>query len=128
MLIHKKDNHFSIARVPIEYEVYQEVVAVDIETTLSEAVSRAHEGRPLIWKLADIFAWDIDFIRDIRPETPSRWWWRKSIEKVSLQATVILKPPFSPTKAEPAGPFSLKTKLAAAIITMKRAIPLKSHF
>ena len=67
LLIHKKDNHFSIARVPIEYEVYQEVVAVDIETTLSEAVSRAHEGRPLIWKLADIFAWDIDFIRDIRP-------------------------------------------------------------
>jgi len=67
LLIHKEDNHFSIARVPIEYEIYQEVVAVDIRTTLSEAVSRAHEGRVLSWKLADIFAWDIDFIRDIRP-------------------------------------------------------------
>ena len=67
LLIQKKDNCFSIAKVPIEYEVYQEVVAVDIETTLSEAVKRAHEGRSLTWKLSDIFAWDIDFIRDIRP-------------------------------------------------------------
>lgn len=67
LLIHKQEDDYAIARVPIEYEIRREVVSVEIQSSLSEAVSRAKEGRSLTWMLADIFAWDIDFIRDIRP-------------------------------------------------------------
>lgn len=67
LLIHKEDEAFCVERLPIEYEIRQEVVGVDIHSSLAEAVSRAGENRDLTWKLADIFAWDIDFVRDIRP-------------------------------------------------------------
>ena len=67
LLIHREADDFSISRLPIEYEIRQEVVSVDIRSTVSEAVLRSKEGHDLAWKLADIFAWDIDFIRDIRP-------------------------------------------------------------
>lgn len=67
LLIHREADDFSITRIPIEYEIRQEVVSVDIRSSLSEAMIRAEESQTLAWKLADIFAWDIDFIRDIRP-------------------------------------------------------------
>lgn len=67
LVIRKEADRFSVSRMPIEYQIRREVVSVDIRTSLAEAVKRAGEQADLTWKLSDIFAWDIDFIRDIRP-------------------------------------------------------------
>ncbi|MCG8618236.1 MAG: M23 family metallopeptidase [Desulfobacterales bacterium] len=67
LLIQKETDSFAVTKLPIEYQIRQEVVSVDIRSSLAEAVKRAGEKVDLTWKLADIFAWDIDFIRDIRP-------------------------------------------------------------
>ncbi|MCP4718305.1 MAG: M23 family metallopeptidase, partial [Desulfobacteraceae bacterium] len=67
LVIQKEMDTYSISKSPIEYEIKQETISVDIRTSLCEAVKRAGEYSSLTWKLADIFAWDIDFIRDIQP-------------------------------------------------------------
>lgn len=67
LVIQKEKESYSISKSPIEYEIKQETISVDIRTSLCEAVKRAGEYSSLTWKLADIFAWDIDFIRDIQP-------------------------------------------------------------
>jgi len=67
LVIQKEADHFSIAKIPIEYEIKEEAISVDIRKNLSTAVRKAGEYPSLTWKLADIFAWDIDFIRDIQP-------------------------------------------------------------
>ncbi|HCY84845.1 MAG TPA: peptidase M23 [Desulfobacteraceae bacterium] len=67
LLIQKDTDSFAVTKLPIEYQIRQEVVSVDIQSSLAEAVKRAKEQADLTWMLADIFAWDIDFIRDIRP-------------------------------------------------------------
>ncbi len=53
-------------RVPIEYEIRTQVVRGRVESSLFEAVSKAGETSALATALADIFAWDIDFVRDLR--------------------------------------------------------------
>ncbi len=67
LVIQKENNIFSINKMPIDYDVNLEVVSSTIAYSLFEAVRKAGEGCELAWKLSDIFAWDIDFIRDIRP-------------------------------------------------------------
>jgi murein DD-endopeptidase MepM/ murein hydrolase activator NlpD len=67
LVIQQQEDSFSISKIPIEYEIKQEVLSVDIRTSLAEAVRKAGEYSSLTWKLADIFAWDIDFMRDIQP-------------------------------------------------------------
>lgn len=67
LLISKEEGSYSITKLPIEYQIKQDVVSVDIRSSLAEAVKRAGESSELTWKLADIFAWDIDFMRDIQP-------------------------------------------------------------
>lgn len=67
LVIKKQETGFSISKLPIKYEIRREVISVDIQSSLAEGVSRIGELNSLTWKLADIFAWDIDFIRDIRP-------------------------------------------------------------
>ncbi len=67
LVILKEDYGFSVAKLPIEYDVYSEVVSGSIKYSLFEAVRRAGEQTELAIKLSDIFAWDIDFIKDIRP-------------------------------------------------------------
>jgi murein DD-endopeptidase MepM/ murein hydrolase activator NlpD len=57
---------FEISREPIIYEVRQELVRGSIRTNLFEAVAASGEQPELALALADIFAWDIDFIRDLR--------------------------------------------------------------
>jgi murein DD-endopeptidase MepM/ murein hydrolase activator NlpD len=57
---------FDIRTEPIEYDVQTAVVDGQIETSLFEAVTSEGESAVLAVKLADIFAWDVDFIRDIR--------------------------------------------------------------
>ncbi len=67
LVIHKKKDSFAISKLPIEFEVSQEVVSVEIRHSLSQAVQRAGESAALTWALADIFAWDIDFAKDVQP-------------------------------------------------------------
>jgi len=55
-----------IEKVQIEYQVETELVRSTIETSLFEAVADTGETSELAIRLADIFAWDVDFIRDIR--------------------------------------------------------------
>ncbi|WDP84355.1 MAG: M23 family metallopeptidase [Desulfobacter sp.] len=66
LVIKKQGQDYTISKQPIEYDIREEVVSVDIESSLAEAVLRAGEYSSLTWKLSDIFAWDIDFIKDIR--------------------------------------------------------------
>lgn len=67
LVIQKEKGIFSIKRTPIEYDINLEVVSATISYSLFEAVKRSGEQSELAWKLSDIFAWDINFIRDIRP-------------------------------------------------------------
>jgi len=67
LIIQKENNEFSINQVPIKYDVYLDVVSSKITSSLFEAVRKSGERSELASKLSDIFAWDIDFIRDIKP-------------------------------------------------------------
>lgn len=62
----KAEEGFQVERAPIEYEVSTERVSGTITSNLFAAVEAAGEAPELAIRLADIFAWDIDFIRDIR--------------------------------------------------------------
>jgi murein DD-endopeptidase MepM/ murein hydrolase activator NlpD len=66
LIICRDENGFEISRQPIAYEVQQELVRGSIRTNLFEAVAARDEQPELAIALADIFAWDIDFIRDVR--------------------------------------------------------------
>ena len=66
LVIQKEGDEFSLSRQPIEYDIERAVVAADIKTTLSHAMEDVGEGSSLAVKLAEIFAWDIDFLRDIK--------------------------------------------------------------
>ncbi len=66
-LIIKRDfEGFSVYKEDIKYDIEVEVVHGKIDSSLFLAVSKAGEKPALAIRLADIFAWDIDFIRDIR--------------------------------------------------------------
>jgi len=81
-LVIQRNNHtFSITRVPIDYDVSLETVSATIHSSLFEAVRRAGEESRLACKLADIFAWDIDFMRDIRPNDQFRVMVEKKYQK-----------------------------------------------
>lgn len=66
LVIQKTNNMFSITQSSIEYDVDLEVVSSVIRYSLFEAVRKSGERSELAWKLSDIFAWDIDFLRDIQ--------------------------------------------------------------
>ncbi|WDP85561.1 MAG: peptidoglycan DD-metalloendopeptidase family protein [Desulfobacter sp.] len=67
LVIQKQATHFSIDLEPIDYDIRLETVSGQIISSLFEAVRKSGEKSFLALKLADIFAWDIDFIRDLRP-------------------------------------------------------------
>lgn len=62
----KAEEGFQVERAPIEYDVRTERVSGVITSNLYAAVEAAGESPELAVRLAEIFAWDIDFIRDIR--------------------------------------------------------------
>lgn len=67
LVIEQKNQAFSIFIEPIRYDIKVAVVTATISYSLNQAVRKAGEKNELAVKLADIFAWDIDFIRDIQP-------------------------------------------------------------
>ncbi len=66
LLIRQGEEGFEILREPIPYTRQVAVVQGTITSSLFESVAETGEGPELAIALADIFAWDIDFLRDIR--------------------------------------------------------------
>ncbi len=60
------DGQFQVATQSIDYDVRTSVVDGEIRSSLFKAVTAQGEAPVLAVKLADIFAWDVDFIHDIR--------------------------------------------------------------
>jgi len=66
LIISREAETFSIEKIPIPYTTEIARVRGTIESSLFEAVTSTGESDVLAMNLADIFAWDIDFILDIR--------------------------------------------------------------
>jgi murein DD-endopeptidase MepM/ murein hydrolase activator NlpD len=66
LVVQKEKDIFLVNRLPIQYDVDIEVVSSVITSTLFDAVRKSGEKSELAQKLSDIFAWDIDFLRDIQ--------------------------------------------------------------
>ena len=66
LIISREAETFSIEKIPIPYTTETARVRGVIESSLFEAVTATGESEVLAMNLADIFAWDIDFILDIR--------------------------------------------------------------
>jgi len=67
LIIHRKDGEINIEKEKIVYDVTPpELIQGTIRSNLLEAVHKIGENQQLAFLLADIFAWDIDFIRDLR--------------------------------------------------------------
>lgn len=66
LIILQNEEGFEISRSPIPYTVEQQVINGTITSSLFGAVIATGESEALALNLADIFAWDIDFIRDIQ--------------------------------------------------------------
>jgi murein DD-endopeptidase MepM/ murein hydrolase activator NlpD len=66
LIISREADSFSIEKVPIPYTTEVVRIRGTIDSSLFEAVTATGESDVLAMNLADIFAWDIDFILDIR--------------------------------------------------------------
>lgn len=66
LIITTKIDGFSVDKKAIEYDIEIELVKGIISTSLFEAITEIGEEPELAMNLAGIFAWDIDFILDIR--------------------------------------------------------------
>ncbi|NLC70044.1 MAG: peptidoglycan DD-metalloendopeptidase family protein [Desulfuromonadaceae bacterium] len=64
--ITRDENNFAVRKIAIPYQVEEEVVRAVISSSLFGAVAEVEESPELAIHLAGIFAWDIDFIRDLR--------------------------------------------------------------
>ncbi len=67
LVIQNEETGFSVNKLPIFYDVELELVSATINYSLNTTVIKIGEKNELGKRLADIFAWDIDFIRDIQP-------------------------------------------------------------
>jgi len=66
LVISDANSDFSVRRKPIVYDVHTDLVEGSITSSLFDAVTGIGESAELAMNLADIFAWDVDFILDIR--------------------------------------------------------------
>lgn len=60
------NNSFQVSKKNINYNVKKKLLESTIENNLFKAIEKTGESEILAIDLADIFAWDIDFIRDVR--------------------------------------------------------------
>ncbi|MCF6247378.1 MAG: peptidoglycan DD-metalloendopeptidase family protein [Desulfobacula sp.] len=67
LVIQNEETGFSVNKLPIYYDVNLELVSATINYSLNSTIIKMGEKNQLANRLADIFAWDIDFIRDIQP-------------------------------------------------------------
>jgi murein DD-endopeptidase MepM/ murein hydrolase activator NlpD len=67
LIVERKGDGFTARREAIQYEIRPAAVAGRITSSLWSAVTSIDENPTLAVRLSEIFAWDIDFIRDIQP-------------------------------------------------------------
>lgn len=67
LVVRRYQDRLVPAVLPIEYEVRTQTVAATIQGNLFDTVSGLGEHTDLAIRIADVFAWDIDFCRDIQP-------------------------------------------------------------
>ncbi len=72
LLISFENEQFGIVKEGIAYQVEQSAIKGTIASSLFLTVSQLNEGPGLAFRLADIFAWDIDFVRDLRQDDSFR--------------------------------------------------------
>jgi murein DD-endopeptidase MepM/ murein hydrolase activator NlpD len=65
-IIHRGEEKLEVSRIPIEYETRVELIRGHITSSLYDAVASSGERSELAVRLADIFAYDVDFLRDVR--------------------------------------------------------------
>lgn len=65
LVVQRNDDHYTgeLVRLPVERRTVS--AAARISRSLFEAAAEARVSENLIMRLADIFAWDIDFVRDV---------------------------------------------------------------
>jgi len=66
LVLEQDDAGFSAKTEAIEYNTETMVVEGEINSSLFEAVADSGEHPSLAVRLSEIFAWDVDFVRDIR--------------------------------------------------------------
>ncbi|MDX2493969.1 MAG: M23 family metallopeptidase [Desulfuromusa sp.] len=66
LVISRNTDQINMERQPIIYDLITELVQGTITSSLFEAVQEIGEDSRFAFLLADIFAWDIDFILDLR--------------------------------------------------------------
>jgi murein DD-endopeptidase MepM/ murein hydrolase activator NlpD len=66
LIIRYTEEGFDVERIAIDYTVETSLVEGTITSSLFEAVADIGESAELAMTLADIFAWDVNFILDIR--------------------------------------------------------------
>ncbi len=72
LIINYENEQFSISKVAIAYQTERAVINGTIDSSLFLSISRLGERPELACRLADIFAWDIDFMRDLRQDDSFR--------------------------------------------------------
>lgn len=72
LLISYENDQFTISKAAIAYQVERAAINGTIDSSLFLTVSRIGERPELACRLADIFAWDIDFMRDLRVDDSFR--------------------------------------------------------
>lgn len=66
LVVRKTEEGFQVGEKELEFDTYTVRLAGEISLSLFGAVERMGENGALAMRLADIFGWEIDFIRDIR--------------------------------------------------------------
>jgi len=66
LVVELDESGFVVNRVPIEYETTTVTVSGTINDSLFQAVDDSGEGPSLVFAIARIYEWDIDFTRDLR--------------------------------------------------------------
>ncbi len=67
LLINYEGEKFKVTKEAISYQIERSVIAGTISGSLFLTIAELGERAELACQLADIFAWDIDFMRDLRP-------------------------------------------------------------
>lgn len=66
LIVNMTENGYEFRREPIPYDIDTKTVSGSIESSLFGAVHNAGENDDLAIRLANVFAYDVDFVRDLR--------------------------------------------------------------
>jgi len=66
LVIRRVGDRFEVMKTPIRYDIREEIISLEIESDIGTALEKAGHCPSLAWELSEIFAWDIDFAKDIQ--------------------------------------------------------------